>query len=132
MVHIVTLLLALGQTFGTPDGNFLQHGAMLPPLGLPEPIPSWDVHSGGLKMTERTPRNLTSPSGPNWLGTGSTVWRYVHFTLALVLYYNDQASTCPFQLCWSSFRCLEHIRALGQEPRGPTIDQVQGHHPPAP
>ena len=40
--------------------------------------------SGRLTMTARTPRHLISPLGPNWVGTGSAVWRYVHFTLALV------------------------------------------------
>ncbi len=33
---------------------------------LIEPIPRWDVHFGILKMTERAPRLLLSPSGPNW------------------------------------------------------------------
>ena len=40
--------------------------------------------SGVMKMTERTPRNLASPSGPNWVAAGSAVWQYVHFTLALL------------------------------------------------
>ena len=37
-----------------------------------------------LTKTERTPRHLISPLGPNCVGTDSAVWRYVHFTLALV------------------------------------------------
>ena len=40
--------------------------------------------SGSLTMTERTPRHLISPLGPNCVGTDSAVQRYVHFTLALV------------------------------------------------
>ena len=28
--------------------------------------------------------SLISPSGTNWVATDSVVWRYVHFTLALV------------------------------------------------
>ena len=40
--------------------------------------------SGVLKTTERTTLNLTSPLDPSWVATGSAVWRYVHFTLALV------------------------------------------------
>ena len=40
--------------------------------------------SGRLTMTERTPRHLISPLGPNWVGTDNAVYRYVHFTLALV------------------------------------------------
>ena len=40
--------------------------------------------SGVLKTTERIPRHLTSPLGPKWVAPDSAVWRYVHFTLALV------------------------------------------------
>ena len=40
--------------------------------------------SGVLATTERTPRNLISPLDPSWVDTDSAVWRYVHFTLALV------------------------------------------------
>ena len=40
--------------------------------------------SGVLKTTERIPRHLTSPLGPEWVAPDSAVWRYVHFTLALV------------------------------------------------
>ena len=37
-----------------------------------------------LTTTARNPRFLISPLVPNWVGTDSAVWRYVHFTLALV------------------------------------------------
>ena len=40
--------------------------------------------SGVLKTTERTPQRLISPLSSNWVATGSAVWRYVLFTLALV------------------------------------------------
>ena len=40
--------------------------------------------SGVLTTTERTPQCLISPLSPNWVATDSAVWRYVHFTLALV------------------------------------------------
>ena len=40
--------------------------------------------SGVFTTTERTPRNLISPLDPSWVDTDSAVWRYVHFTLALV------------------------------------------------
>ena len=35
-------------------------------------------------MTERTPRHLISPLGPNLVATDSAVWQYVQLTLALV------------------------------------------------
>ena len=38
-----------------------------------KPIPRWDMHFGILKTTERTPRLLTSPLGPNWVATDSAV-----------------------------------------------------------
>ena len=50
----------------------------------PKPIPRWDVHFGILQTTNRTPRRLISPLGANWVATDRTVWRYVHFTLALI------------------------------------------------
>ena len=40
--------------------------------------------SGVLETTERTPHDLISPLSSNWMATDSAVWRYVHFTLALV------------------------------------------------
>ena len=40
--------------------------------------------SGAQTRTERTPRRLISPLGPDLGGADSAVWRYVHFTLALV------------------------------------------------
>ncbi len=51
---------------------------------LPKPIPKWDVHFGGLADDRKTPRHLVAPLGPNRVSTDSAVWRYVHFTLALV------------------------------------------------
>ena len=49
-----------------------------------KPIPRWDMHFWVLKTTERTPQDLISPFSSNWVPTDSVVWRYVHFTLALV------------------------------------------------
>ena len=40
--------------------------------------------SGVLKTTERTLQHLILLLGPNWVPTDNAVWRYVHFTLALV------------------------------------------------
>ena len=40
--------------------------------------------SGVLKTAERTPQHLISPLRSDWVVTDSGVWRYVHFTLALV------------------------------------------------
>ena len=54
------------------------------------PAPKLNQYQGGmcisgvLKTTGRTPQHLTSLLSSNWVATDSAVWRYVHFTLALV------------------------------------------------
>ena len=52
--------------------------------GRKEQAGQWDVHFGILKTIKRTARLFVSPLDSNWGTTDSAVWRYVHFTLALV------------------------------------------------
>ena len=61
---------------GSKDGSLRIYGSGNAEKGLTKqakPISWWDVHFGGLKTTERTPRHLISPLGLNWVATDSVV-----------------------------------------------------------
>ena len=76
LVHVLAQVLFLSAIEFSQD-NFV-------PITIAKPIPRWDVHSGILKTTERTPRLVISPLVANRVGIDSAILRYVHFTLALV------------------------------------------------
>ena len=87
-------LVALDPLFpgsGGPVAGPVCGGIPRAPGVGPEPIPL-NLYQGGmcnsvvLKTAEGTPHHLISPMGPNWVATENAAWRYVHFTLALVLF----------------------------------------------
>ena len=59
---------------------------LLEPRGVvhTEQIPEWDVHFGGLEDDRKGSTEPHIAFRHQWVATGSAVWRYVHFTFALV------------------------------------------------
>ena len=54
------------------------------PTPTPKPIPRWDVHCGGIDDDRKDATALHITFRPQRVSTDSAVYRYVHFTLALV------------------------------------------------